>query len=200
WLYVASGLWTTAITATIMVFAFAFLAGFIRVNVPPAADGNGPPPHVIGALLTAFVGFGLATLLTTYAVILGLCYRLKLWLSSAVHAARRGQTWPPPDTPGRGNKMMWLVLTTMLLTVIPAVLLVIIMVGVFEAKAGPGNLVGPWLPMSIIAALVGGPFLALVLRDYLARRIIARTASECWSPYETWSDDGAPGSHEVTEY
>jgi hypothetical protein len=192
WLYLAAGLWNAAIAATIMIFAFAFLAGLRQPAPRVPGQPNGPPPHVIGALLMAFIGFGLSALSTGLAIVLALGHRLKLWIDSGVNQARRDNLWPPPDLPrGRRNRVGWLMGTALILTVVPAVIILLLILSVH-----PGMQRGPnqsWLPILLTMSLIGVPIFVLVLRDLLHRRVVAGSPSECWGtdafdPHAGWAD------------
>jgi hypothetical protein len=55
--------------------------------------------------------------------------------------------------------------------------------------------------IAIIAAMTSGPVLVLVMRDLLARRVIATCASECWPGNEPWSEDESDvDGRKVTEF
>jgi hypothetical protein len=196
WLYFAAGLWLAAIAATAMLFGFAFLTG-VRQQAGPAPGvvpvGNGPPPHVIAALLTALIGFGFSTLLTCLALVLAWCFRVKLWLDGAVHRARRAGRWPPTNAPpGRANKFGCLLGTALVLTALPAIFLavgVILALNPPQPGAAGGGMPG-WMPVLILALLIGIPALALGLRDFLSRRVMAKSAAECWGPDAVAPADG----------
>src|SRR5205085_2578363 len=94
WLYLASGLWKTAVVAFVMSMAFT--------AVTPRA-GNGPPPAGAADALLAFAGtvsaclIGLLLSAAATALAVRLAWRrgVRLWLGSAAHRARRGNFWPP---------------------------------------------------------------------------------------------------------
>src|SRR6266576_1220495 len=95
---------------------------------PPSASSSAgrtfTPASGSGALLMAFIGFGLSALSTGLAITLALWHRLKLWIDSGVNQARRDNVWPPPDLPrGRRNRVGWLMGTALILTVVPAVII-----------------------------------------------------------------------------
>src|SRR6478672_3123529 len=66
WLFVAAGLWKTAVTGVVVLFVVAFLEAAWRRQHPPPAGGQAPPPSaaLAGALAAALVGFTLSTLAT----------------------------------------------------------------------------------------------------------------------------------------
>jgi hypothetical protein len=184
WLYTASGLWKSAITASVMIFAFAFVKGLQEANRAPAPRGqprDGIPPQVIGALLTAFGSYVLSTLATCAALFLALWYRLKLWLDAGVHRARRDNLWPPPDDPApRTNKAGRVVLTALILTIFTGgfAALVAVAVGVSGRQLDAFGLL---LVLAVLVLLMFGvPVAILVGRDLLARRVFAAAPSECW--------------------
>jgi hypothetical protein len=184
WLYTASGLWKSAITASVMLFAFAFVKGMQEANRGPVLGGpprGGIPPQVLGALLTAFGSYFLSTLATGIALVLALCSRIKLWLDPGVHWARRDNLWPPPDYPQvRTNKAGRVVLTALILTIFTAgfIALIAVAIGMGAQRANPGSLL--LLLATLLLLMFGGPIAILAGRDVLGRRVFATTPSECW--------------------
>jgi hypothetical protein len=184
WLYLASGLWTSAIAGTVMTYGFLLVAG----PQPQAVPGGGPSPHLIGAMLTALVGFGLCTLATGISLGVSLWYGIRLWLDPGVHHARRNHVWPPPDTPrGRHNRVGWLVVTALVLTGIPALVLVLFAFALHFGAAGAGGrpAAPPFLALVLgMACVVGLPLFILAVREFLNRRVIAAAPSQCWGTEE----------------
>src|SRR5262249_7000560 len=143
WLYLASGLWKMAITASLMIFGYIFLAML-------GALGPGAERHVVGAILTAFVGIASATVTACLAIFLALVWRIKLWLNSATHFARRHNVWPPPPAPPKAHNAAGLLLGTSLFATLVPLLLTGLLVGVSRAL-GPLNAGGPG-PLIVLVA------------------------------------------------
>jgi hypothetical protein len=197
WLYLAAGLWKMAITASLMIFAYITLK--VLGALGPRAAG-----HVVGAILSAFAGIALAALTACWAVVLALLWRIKLWLSTGVHGARRKNLWPPPHWPPHSSNLAGLLLgTSLFATLVPAMLVGLIAVVTYTL--GPINQAGP----APVVVLLGFPVVCLLLvlfllygiRRVLAPRIFALTPQECWTakeieqkPVETYVGDEVEAS------
>jgi hypothetical protein len=193
WLYVAAGLWKTAITGVVVVFGVAFLMASLQPP-PPAGRAGGPPappPAVFfGAFLAAFFGFGLCTVATMRALVIALWYGQPLWLDAGVHRDRRAGRWPPAVTPGRHNRAGAVLLTALFLAMY-------VFLGVFYAllRAALGGWAGqiagrPGVGEAVanvigIGLFLVSPVLLLVSRDLLGQLVLARSPAECWG-------DGGP--------
>lgn len=178
WLYLASGLWKIAMTATLTIFAFAFLAASLRPAQPPVqARAIMVPSWLPGAFLTAVVGLGLSTLTSCWAFELARHHGLKLWLSPAIDRARRANAWPTLD--GDVNRAGRLLLTAL----VSLFSVVVITLGmVLGPRLGK---VGPFAVMLFILLLLSiGTVVVMILRDLLAQLVIARTPRECWQTDE----------------
>jgi hypothetical protein len=180
WLYTASGLWKSAITASIMIFAFAFLKG-MQAKPGQRQQLGDLPPQIIGAFLTAFGSYLLSALATCLAVLLSLWSRVKLWLDGGVHRARRNDLWPPPDYADlRTNQAGRVVLTALILTLFTGGIATLVGVALRVGGQRP-NAVGLLVVMGTLLLLMfGGLVLVLAGRDLLVRRVFAATPSECW--------------------
>jgi hypothetical protein len=172
WLYLASGLWKTAIVGLLMTLAYLYLL-----------RGPAPAPNPLlwqalaGTWLTALVGCGLSTLATTSAIWLAWRGGIKLWLNANVHRARRRDYWPPSLLArGAENRMGRLLFTAVVLGYIPLIL-------------GGGLLIGSLLSQFLKGGVVGGLILYFmflvsiaVISDFQDRgkRIAAKSPFECW--------------------
>ena len=174
WLYIASGLWKIAITASLMIFAYIALKVLGLIGGRPAAL------HLVGAMLTAFCTIGLATVTACRALLLARMSGARLWLHPQVHRARRRDQWPPSRA-GQRNLGGMLVGTALFALLVPA-LFVAMFFGV-RRFLGPLAQPGPGL-----AFLAGFPALCALLglslyyfvRGVLNRRVFARTPEQCW--------------------
>jgi hypothetical protein len=195
WFYLASGLWKMAITATLTIFAFAFLVASLQPRAPGGRAKPPPmpflPPWFYGVMLTALMGFGLSALTTLIALALASRYRIKFWLSANVHKFRRLNRWPPYDVHSAApNQAGRILLTALILMIAPAVLAVCVMLGMALARFGPVGV------MSIVLLAMGVcPVSIMVLRDMLMANFVARTPSECWRAVEVESESSV-----VTDY
>jgi len=215
WLYVSSGLWKTAIMATLMVFLIAFfasyqqkakekeereaaIAGAVRPPVPadppaPAQQqkpADGPPPIFVGAMLTAFFSFLFSCLSSYFAIWYGLRHGLRYWLSSALRFAMERDEWPPLY--GRQNWVSLLLLTTAVLTCfVVAPIGLVFVINIVESAGIPLRApVRAGLFMVTLLFLV--PVMVLVLRETINHRFVASHPAECWGadplPRDTHSD------------
>jgi hypothetical protein len=181
-LYLASGLWRVSISATALFFVF------IAIEAKPAPRPQAGQPNAAGAalvpFLTAFFGYCLLALTTCRALGLALYHGIKFWLDPAVHRARRQQIWPPSLVcKEKLNRINGLLLVAMFVIFFPLVLLAII-AGAIIANA----ILGPIQFVVGIGGLSAGtfgiPIAMLALKDFICRRIVARTPDECWERLE----------------
>ncbi len=181
-LYIASGLWKTAITATIMFFALALVSAPGRAGPPGAGENRDVPPTFIGSVLAALIGYALLALTTCCALWLSLKHGIKLWLDSAVHRARRQNHWPPTTLcEGRINRARRVLLTTLVVLVVPVSFIVIgNIVPAGPQDVGRQRMGAGWAVSLMFAAMIGPAVMILGLRDLLAKRVVALTARECW--------------------
>jgi len=182
WLYVAAGLWKTAVTAVVVMFAVAILMPFL----PGAAPGNRPmAASFLAALWTAFIGFGLSTLATAYTFASALRHRTRLWIDSRVHRDRREDRWPPTSTPDRRNRAGAVLFTALFLGMLVALgLFYVVLSTALRGLAGP-RLDGAHVAETLTNLFSCGaflliPVLILVFRDIIAQLALARTPEECW--------------------
>jgi hypothetical protein len=198
WLFVAAGLWKTAVTGAVVVFGVAFLLAAIQPPPPPGqpAGPQAPPPAVFfGAFLAAIVGFGLSTVATLRALSIALWHRLPLWLDAGVHRDRRADRWPPSATPDRRNRAGVVLLTALFLAMYAmmgttyAVCRVALggWAGRIAGRPGLGEAVANLF--GILLFLVS-PVILLVARDLIGQLVLAASPAECWRPVAVNFADG----------
>jgi hypothetical protein len=99
WLYLAGGLWKTALVAFLMTLGY-ILVLVALLDAAPNAGKQGPVQQALPsakiAALTFLTAFGLSYLSLMAAVALAHWYRVRLWLNGRVHRARRENVWPIP--------------------------------------------------------------------------------------------------------
>lgn len=201
WLYVSSGLWKTAIMATIMVFVIAFYASAQQkakekeqreaaVQPPPVgppdpnppANGpkppDAPPPIFVGAMLTAFFSLLFSCLSSYFAIWYGLRHNLRFWLNGALRFAVQRDEWPPLY--GRQNWVSLLLLTTAVLTCF-----VVAPIGLIFAIQIVESVGIPLRPpvkggLFVVTILFLVPVMVLVLRETINHRFVAAHPVECW--------------------
>lgn len=184
WLYLASSLWKIAITATIIMFAIVIVEDSLknRQQAQQAAGGGKPPPdEFMHAGLVALIGFGLSSTFTFAGCWSAWRHGIKIWLDSALHKARRINSWPPRRFTRNGAGR--LLFTTLLLTLF-AVFVTAMFVGLAELldpKNVPRRRAGADLGvLALFGFMFGGPVVILIARDFIKRRLIAQMPSECW--------------------
>jgi hypothetical protein len=191
WLYVASGLYKTAITGGVLALAITLFAGVLRprgVQVRPQfLNWDGFKEAFLGAALTTLGGFILSVLVSMLALAWASRHRVKLWLDGALHHARRENIWPScfPST-GRVNRAELPIVCSLVFLL--GALTITVMIGTCFLLRGLGGL-------GFLAGLAAGLFVfAVGLRWLLAtvercrRDLFARTLTECWGVPEY--DDG----------
>src|SRR5207249_4197707 len=89
WIFMASGLWRSALAGTILMFVLVTID-----NPAGGAGGAGPPKkEFIEASLVALVGFVVSGLAVFRAVGMALWHSKKIWLDAGIHQARETDTW-----------------------------------------------------------------------------------------------------------
>jgi hypothetical protein len=171
WIYFAGGLWAAAMVGFILMFVYVAVHS---VNLRQA----GPPPEFVEAGLVALFGFLISGVATLRALGLALWHRKKIWLNASVHQCRALNIWPP--TSAGQNQASSIILTSLVLTVIPTMVVAIFLM---DAKLGQmAQVVGDFLAKLLFVCMFFlPPLFLLVARDYLQRRVLARDAGECWN-------------------
>jgi hypothetical protein len=175
WLYLAWGLWKTAVVAFLMSVAFAL--------VTPRAAPAGLPEALeafAATFLLTLVALGLSILMTTLAVVCAWWGGFRLWLDRAVHRARRNDDWPPtPWCQGNSNRLGQLLLTS--LGVVAIVLLMVLLTGVMP---------GGFADMAVSFALaITAPVVLVLFREMIYRHVWAERPEECWSEPPAGAED-----------
>jgi hypothetical protein len=170
WLYLAWGLWKTAIVAFFLSTAFALVAR----QAAPAAIPDALRAFA-GTFLLTLLCFGLSTLMTFLSFFCAWRGGVRLWLDSAAHRARRLGEWPPtPWCEGRANRLGQLVLTSLALGLLALIMLLLLV-------AVPG---GPVARVISIAATVCAPVALVVSREVVVRHLWAYRPRQCWPEEE----------------
>jgi hypothetical protein len=182
WLFVAAGLWKTAVTAVVVIFAVAFLESHFR---PPPVNQPLPPSACIaGAMFMAAAGFCCCTVATTYAFVLAVRHHVRLWIDRRVHGDRRAERWPPASGTSRRNRAGAVLFTALFLGMLG--LLVVVNMTLHGVVAWAGLQPGTRDIVDMVVNLVCGelfllfPVVMLICRDILANLALARTPAECW--------------------
>jgi hypothetical protein len=178
WVYLASGLWKTALAAFFMTVGFIILAGHLK----PAVGRAGPLLEAILATLVANgVSLAFAGLTLLYGLVLALRRGIRVWLGTAAHEARRRNCWPPGQRGTCGANLLQSVAMSMVyLLGIPLIPTMAYLSWV---------VLDPWLPRRAEALGIVGPsvlwmatigMLILICKQQLEKRLIADWPRDCW--------------------
>jgi hypothetical protein len=178
WIYIASGLWRTAISAFCIMLVLAIVAA--RMGLPA-------PDELEEAGLTASIGFTVSVLTTMRALGLAMWHRRKLWLHPALHESRKDNLWPPVS-PGSGpielyskNKA-----GTLIIFSITAISFPLAFIG--NALTAPFVAVGVRAVLLALFTFLAYPVLILWMRDYQRRHVLAHRPEDCWGADAVVSD------------
>jgi hypothetical protein len=179
WIYIASGLWRTAIAAFIIMMVLMTIAA--RMGVPA-------PDELEQAGLTAMVGFTVCALTTMRALWLALWHRRKLWLHPAIHEPRKDDVWPPiPPGPSAGNNRRDLYgknkAGTLIVFSITSFSFVLTLIG-FAWLSNIGVPQETRIILFTLFIFFGYPLIILAMRDYQKRHLLAACPEECWRSEE----------------
>jgi len=177
WLYVASGLWQTAIIGIAMVLLSVVLSEALQQNVGTL---------LVGAGLAILFGLVFSTLSTYIA--LGYSHRhgVRPWLNSALHIARRNGHWPPLY--GHRNRIIILILTTLVVTfviLVPAFLL--IGAAVLQQLVPKKALAGLGFILLLFFYLILLPASIVVVVNLSRSRFFAEHPADCWGEEASWA-------------
>lgn len=175
-IYISHGLWKIALTGGIVGIGVMIIMQIVQPNGGPGMlqvlRGVG------GALFALLVGFLLSTFFTIVACLLAVCTGAKLYVGSAVDAAKDGHYWPPVSLQthwsnlGLDNFTRWLILTAFLL--IFGIGGAVIMNKDRRAKLQGIRPRGTDLPLACLGLGCLGAYL------YLNNRVVARRPEESW--------------------
>jgi hypothetical protein len=166
WLYLAWGLWKTALVAFCMSVAFAL------VTPLNAAAGLAEAMRAfVGTFLVALLAGASSVLFTGVAVVLAWRGGVRLWLDSAVYRARQRGDWPPTSLcRWRANRLGQLLTSAQIL----------LAGAVFVALLGwvrPDGFVGLtlWFVLPVVC-----PVVMLLGRHIIEAHVRADRPEECW--------------------
>jgi hypothetical protein len=189
WLYVASGLWQTAIIGVAMALLTVVIAELIQIK----QQGQGNLLQLfMGAVFAILFGFVFSTVSTYIA--LGYAHRhgVRPWLNGAVHIARRHGHWPPLY--GQHNRVMILVLTTVIITFVILVPVLLILGAI---------VLRPIIPVPFLAGLgfVVPLFFYVVLLPASLIIVInlRRQGFFAQHPADCWGEEGLPAKNSEVE-
>jgi hypothetical protein len=194
-LFVASAFSKMAVSAFVLMFAYGLVNALLQPPQPAnqGANWDALVPVFIAMSLTLLLGFGISALATARALWLALRFHCKLWLDPAVHQARRCDVWPPNVPTSNTNRARPLIFTGLFMIYFPIMFAALVIVaGMAWDGRGPQQ---EWLApffLSIVVAIISGPILMLLARDFLAKRVLAQYAEECWGNDEPKDEEKLP--------
>lgn len=169
WIYLAAGMWRTAVAGVALMFAYALVHGDNK--------NQGPPPEFVEAVLVAVVGFCLSASATLFGMGLARWRGRRVWLDSGVHRNRQRNIWPPTMT--GPNQAGPLILTSIFVFAVPCAGLGLVLL-ILAA-----NQIGLVHPTALIVVFMSGigllSFAILGSRDFLQRRILASEFENYWN-------------------
>jgi hypothetical protein len=177
WIFIASGLWRTAIAAFIIMMVITVVSA--RMGVPA-------PDELTEAGLTALVGFTVSAVTTMRALGLAVWSRRKLWLHPTIHEMRKEDRWPPiPLTPANGGRFDTFgknkAGTLIVFSVTAFSFLLLMLAFALLAAIMP---VDARVVLVTLFIFFGYPILILWLRDLQRRLLLAQSPEECWGMEE----------------
>lgn len=182
WLYLATGLYKTAITGSVLAIGLTLLAAILRprgLQPPPALNWAGLKEAFLGAALTTLGGFILSVVVSHVALACALRHQVKLWLDRDIHQARRENVWPSCySAGGRLNRAEFPIIVSLIFTL--GLVTLVTLIGTVLALRGAGGLAflfGLGMALFVFAA---GMRLFLRAAERLRREVFARSPEECW--------------------
>jgi hypothetical protein len=186
--YLAWALWKTTLVAVAMMFATIWGQAMSQMVTPQGL--NTTPAEFVAVMLVAMLGLPLSSMVTAFAATSALRRSVRVWVGAEARWARDDRTWPPYLARRRGSssnrvRLMLIVSGITVGVVVLTVSIVVVLSALENVSKSPVPLI-----LATVLLLVGGPIAILVLLENLGRRIIATTASDCWS---RCSEDDRPG-------
>lgn len=179
WLYVASGLWQVAVIGVAMVMLTVVLSMALEVGGQQQGAPGDLLKLLLGAGFTIMFGFTFSTIATYVALLYSWKHRVRPWLSSSVHIARRRDEWPPLY--GHRNRAIIPVISTLLITCF--VLAPFCLITLFSILSGvlPGKLVASLAMLgSLCCIFFLLPASVIGLQNLRNRRFFAEHPADCW--------------------
>jgi hypothetical protein len=201
WLFLSWGLWKSALVGVLMMVAAAVVLRINRGNAPAPPAQFGPLDlHLVVCLLTAVMGFLACAFTGAIALARGLLHGQKLWLNSALHAARRDNLWPlPAECMGNDNKAGWIAAAALFFGVFItgcACFALIVNLPFGPQQPAPAGWRAILFPILSVAALTAVAVTILLGLDFLRKHVLAKSPHEFWPPEGDLTDCAAP----VTDY
>ena len=179
WLYLASGLWQTAVIGVAMVLLTVALDQVIQVQQQGAAAIGDLFSLLRGAFIAILFGFVFSSMSTYIALLSARRYGVHPWLNGSVHIARRQGHWPPLY--GHRNRVMVLVVSTVIVTFLVLVPAILIVGSVILQPIVPGKILEGFLGIILLFSYVILMPASIVLLVILRRHaFFAQHPADCW--------------------
>jgi hypothetical protein len=176
WLYLAAGLWQTAIIGVAMVFLTVVLVGALQGNLQGA---QGLLSLILGALAAIVFGFVLSTLATFIALAYARKHGVRPWLNGAVHFARRRREWPPLY--GHRNRVLMLVVSAVVVACCLLLPVTLWIIAEAVRPAVPARVLREVLALgSLVCVIFLLPAALLFVIDMRRRGFFAKHPADCW--------------------
>lgn len=187
WAYFGFGLWKAGVAGIVLSFLFAILDNIFQGpvnNRPPAKKDDTLTMVFAGSCLSGMFMAVASGVVTVFGLVLARRAEAKLWLNSAVAAARVRDLWPPDF--GERNRMPMVTLPSALVVVLATlgIGLMVFLAGVQGNNPAKGLIAG-----GVVATVVVLTVGTLKIVDWANRHLIAA------SPVEAWPDDPADGGN-----
>ncbi len=179
-LYISAGLWQIAFIGLAMILLTFAVLELVEAQGWNKGNGFSVQALLAGASLSILFGLVSSTCTTCLTLIMAYRYRIRLWLSGAVHFSRRNREWPPAY--GQKNRIMFLIISTMTICAV----VIIPILGVAFSMLTKGVLAAD-VRVAIMTVGIGVsiflllPITVLFLRDLRARGAFADHPADCWS-------------------
>jgi hypothetical protein len=184
WVYAGFGLWKAAIAGIALSFAFLFLHNALvgAWQKPQGKQDETLTMIFAGSCVSGLSAAVASGLVTSVGIVLGYRAGAKVWLNSAVAAARVRDLWPPDF--GERNQLSAIALPSAFTTALSVLgLLVVGLLVVFEPQGWGKDAVAA----AVLGFIVALTFGALKLMDWTKNHLIA------YSPVDAWPDEDGNG-------
>jgi hypothetical protein len=184
WFYFAWGLWKITYVACFLTVVLGIVQGATHDSSTSSGKNAAVSPAFVVAGMLAMVGFPLTSLVTTFATIMALRRRVRVWLGPEAGWARQARRWPPHTVLVREpttNRVKTLLFVCLIALAALAILMMsLFFIGPSERSPEKKMNFGFFLVV-FLGSLIGVPFGLLMLWETLQMRIMAPTPEACWS-------------------
>lgn len=185
WVYLGYGLWKAAICGFLLTFVFIALDQALHgkgANQPPGQKNDTLVMIFAGTCGGSFLTGLLSGAVCCVGFLLALRADTKLWLNSRVAACRVRDRWPPEG--GDANQLPYVALPSALL--VSSLVVGGAAIAIAAAASGNNNRQAQWISLvATFTVMILLPVLALLLNDWVKRRLSALTPAQAWPDGES---------------